>query len=414
MNEKELSSIDDLSMFLEGSRTIAYSMRGNKHEYYKWIQNTLVKFQYLTLKKHGKGVVIRYLMKMSCYSRQQITRLIKQYCETGLIRARQRTVQGFKRRYTNEDIRLLAAMDARHDTPCGHAIKKLCERACDVFGQSEYQNLALISVAHLYNLRKSTPYMRQRHTFTKTKPKPSTIGERRKPEPDGQPGYIRIDTVHQGDQDKQKGVYHINVVDEVTQFEFLCTVEKISEHYLIPALEYLLDAFPFMIKGFHADNGSEYINKRVSKLLQKLLVDFTKSRPRHSNDNGLVETKNGSVVRKLFGYMHIPQRYAPLINNFNKQYLAPYLNYHRPCFFPKTIMESKGKLRKTYSYEDMMTPYEKFKSLPQVDKYLKPGMTFDILDTVAYKISDNEMADRLQSARQQLFTTLYERNEKSA
>ncbi len=116
MNEKELSSIDDLSMFLEGSLPIAYSMCGNKYEYYKWIQNTLVKFQYLTLKKHGKGVVIRYLMKMSCYSRQQITRLIKQYCETGLIRARQRTVQGFKRRYTNEDIRLLAAMDARHDT----------------------------------------------------------------------------------------------------------------------------------------------------------------------------------------------------------------------------------------------------------------------------------------------------------
>lgn len=414
MNEKDLTSIDELSMFLEASRPIAYSMCGNKHEYYKWIQNTLVKFQYLTLKKQGKGVVIRYLMKISGYSRQQLTRLIKQYCETGLIKAHQRTVRGFKRRYTNKDILLLAAMDARHDTPSGHAIKKLCERAYEIFSQSEYQNLALISVAHLYNLRKSTPYMRQRHTFTKTKPKASTIGERRKPQPNGQPGYIRIDTVHQGDQDKQKGVYHINVVDEVTQFEFLCTVEKISEHYLLPALEYLLNAFPFKIKGFHADNGSEYINSQVAKLLQKLFVDFTKSRPRHSNDNGLVESKNGSVVRKLFGYGHIPQRWASLIHVFNKQYLAPYLNYHRPCFFPKTIMEPKGKLRKVYNYEDMTTPYEKLKSLPRDDQYLKSGITFEMLNAIAYKMSDNEAADRLQAARQQLFTTIYERNEKRA
>jgi len=414
MNEKDLTSIDELSMFLEGSRPIAFSICGNKHEYYKWIQYILLKFPYLTLKKQEKGVVIRYLMKISGYSRQQLTRLIKQYCETGIIKAQQRTVRGFKRRYANEDILLLAAMDARHDTPSGHAIKKLCERAYEIFNQSEYQNLSSISVAHVYNLRKSTPYMRQRRTFTKTKPKASTIGKRRKPQPNGQAGYIRIDTVHQGDQDKQKGVYHINVVDEVTQFEFLCAVEKISEYYLIPALEYLLDAFPFTIKGFHADNGSEYINSKVAKLLQKLLVDFTKSRPRHSNDNGLVETKNGSVVRKLFGYGHIPQHWAPLINDFNKQHLSPYLNYHRPCFFSKTIMDTKGKIKKVYNYEDMMTPYEKLKSLPLADQYLKPGMTFEILEAMAYEMSDNEAADCLQTARQQLFTTIYEQNTKRA
>ena len=115
------------------------------------------------------------------------------------------------------------------------------------------------SVAHLYNLRKSTPYLRQRYTFEKTRPKAALIGERKKPRATGEPGFIRIDTVHQGDQDKQKGVYHINAVDEVTQFEVVCTVEKISEQYLIPAIEQLLDCFPFVIQGFHSDNGSEYI-----------------------------------------------------------------------------------------------------------------------------------------------------------
>ena len=145
-----------------------------------------------------------------------------------------------------------------------------------VFGDKDYAVLSTISVSHLYNLRKSTTYCRQRRHFEKTKAKPSSIGERRKPEPNGQPGYIRIDTVHQGDLDKQKGVYHINAVDEVTQFEVIGSVEKISEQYLIPLLEKMLETFPFVVLGFHADNGSEYINKKVATLLEKLLIEFTK------------------------------------------------------------------------------------------------------------------------------------------
>ena len=81
-------------------------------------------------------------------------------------------------------------------------------------------------------------------------------------------------------------------------------------------IEALLDNFPFSIRGFHADNGSEYINHRVARLLEKLRIEFTKSRPRHSSDNGLAETKNGAVVRKCFGYSHIPQRFAKQINAF--------------------------------------------------------------------------------------------------
>jgi len=350
--------------------------------------------------------VIRYLVKVSGYSRQQLTRLIRQYRQSGVLKRRQRTVAGFARRYNAQDIGLLAAMDERHDTPCGPAVKKLCERASTVFGQTEYTALAAISVSHLYNLRKSTPYTKRRRHIEKTRPTRSTIGERRKPQPHGQPGYIRIDTVHQGDLDGKKGVYHINAVDEVTQFEVVCTVEKISERYLLPALEQLLDTFPFQVLGFHSDNGSEYINKTVAALLEKLRVEFTKSRSRQSNDNALAESKNGAVVRKLFGYSHIPQRFAPLINDFNQQYLNPYLNFHRPCFFPETRTDSKGKQRKVYRYETMMTPYDKLKSLPDAKQHLKPGVCFETLDTVAHRISDNQAADRLQKARQTLFKTI--------
>jgi len=407
MKLEDLTTIDQLRDFLSGTQSVAFSVAGDKDACYRWIQRELVRFRYLQCVRQDKGVVIRYLMKISGYSRQQLTRLVAQYRQTGRLQRRQRTVVGFRVKYTEQDIRLLAAMDERHETPCGPAVKKLCERACEVFGQTEYRSLASISVSHLYNLRKSTTYTRQRRRFEKTRPKASSIGERRKPQPGGKPGYIRIDTVHQGDMDKQKGVYHINAVDEVTQFEVVCSVEKISERYLIPALEQMLDVFPFTLFGFHSDNGSEYINKRVAELLEKLRIEFTKSRSRHSNDNALAESKNAAVVRKQFGYSHIPQRWAPLVNDFNQQHLNPYLNFHRPCFFPETRTDAKGKQRKVYRYENLMTPYDKLKSLPDAKDYLKTGMSFEILDSLAHQISDNQAADQLQKARQKLFKTIY-------
>ena len=180
-----------------------------------------------------------------------------------------------------------------------------------VYGDRRYERLAGISVSHLYNLRHSNGYQRQRRHFDKTRPKRIPIGERRQTNPQGQPGILRVDTVHQSDLDGITGFYHINAVDEVTQFQCVFSVERISEHFLIPILEELLATFPSVIQGFHADNGSEYINRRVAKLLEKLRIELNKSRPRHSNDNALAESKNGTVVRKHLGFEHIPGQWAP-------------------------------------------------------------------------------------------------------
>lgn len=409
MKLDDLTTIERLRDFLSGTQAVAFVVNGGKDASYRWIQGELVRFCYLSCSRQDKGVVIRYLMKVSGYSRQQITRLVSQYRDTGKLQRRHRTVAGFARRYTLEDIRLLAAMDERHEQPCGPAMKKLCERAYAVFGQREYERLATLSISHLYNLRQSPTYTQQRRHFEKTRPRASTIGERRKPRPDGQPGYIRIDTVHQGDQDKQKGVYHINAVDEVTQFEVVYSVEKISERCLVPALEQMLETFPFTVLGFHSDNGSEYVNRHVATLLDKLRVEFTKSRSRHSNDNALAESKNAAVVRKQFGYGHIPQRYAPLINDFNRKYLNPYLNFHRPCLFPETRLDTRGKERKVYRYGNLMTPYDKLRSLPGAKDCLKPGVTLETLDAVAVQINDNQAADQLQKARQKLFKIIHGR-----
>lgn len=238
-------------------------------------------------------------------------------------------------------------------------------------------------------------------TFTKTRPTIVPIGERRKPSPQGKPGYIRVDSVHQGDLDKAKGVYHINLVDEVTQWELVGCVEGISEVFLQPLLEMLLEQFPFQVIEFHSDNGSEYINYVVAKLLHKLTIAQTKSRPRKSNDNALVEGKNGSVIRKHMGYAHIPRSHAPAINAFYQDYFNAYVNFHRPSGYAITTIDKKGKEKKIYNLYE--TPYAHLKQLPEAASYLKAGLTFTQLDCLAYSISDLECATLMQEAKHNLF-----------
>jgi hypothetical protein len=175
-----------------------------------------------------------------------------------------------------------------------------------------------------------------------------------------------------------------------------------------PSLKWLV------IKGFHADNGSEYINRNVAALLQKLLIEFTKSRSRQTNDSALAEGKNAAIVRKQFGYLHITQKWAPQMNDFNVNYLCPLINYHRPCFFPEIKIDAKEKHRKTYPFKSMMTPYDKLKSLAEAVQYLKPGITFEILDELAMRISDNEPATQLRTERNKLFNLIFEQDRKQA
>lgn len=402
-----LQTLEEIRAFLEGAQPLGFEAPAREAAY-EWIGAELRRLAYLRLGKADKGLVRRYLCKVTGLSRAQMTRLIAQFRDTGRIRDRRGPpARPFPRRYTPEDIRLLAEVDALHGTLSGPATRKLCERAFTVFGDARYERLAAISNGHLYNLRQSKTYRRVRGTVDKTQPVKVQIGERRKPRPEGRPGFLRVDSVHQGDLDGIKGLYHINLVDEVTQFQFVGSVERISERFLLPVLEALITAFPFVTLGFHADNGSEYINKRVAGLLEKLRIeDFTKSRARRSNDNALVESKNGSVVRKHLGYAHIPGQYAQQVNAFTQGVFSPYLNFHRPCFFPTEEIDARGRLRKRYRYEDMMTPYDKLKSLPDAAQYLKPGITFQQLDAIACAMSDNEAARRLNQARDELFRSI--------
>ena len=415
MNDSRLHTVAQLRAFLDGTLEVQFCAPSNDVQRYGFITSVLRRFGYAGLGRAHKGVVLRYLERTTDYSRQQLTRLVRRYLDCATLAKRYRCpAHGFARKFSPADVALLAETDALHGTLSGPATKQLMQRAYAVYGDTRYQRLAGLSVSHLYNLRAQAGYQAKRVHWTKTKAQAIPIAQRRAPAPEGRAGFIRIDSVHQGDQDGFTGVYHINAVDCLTQFELVASCERISEAYLLPVLESLLHDFPFTILGFHADNGSEYINHTVAKLLDKLRVEFTKSRPRNSNDNALAETKNGAIVRKHLGYAHIPQRFATELNAFCREFLNPYVNFHRPCFFAHSVIDSKGKIRKRYRFQDMMTPYEKLKSLPNASEFLKPGMSFQALDAFVAATSDNEAARQMNQARTRLFQSIQRRSKNTA
>ena len=375
---------------------------------YEFIRRTLVQFRYTALDKADKGTVKAYLAKMTGLWRAQLTRLIAQPRDTGRVRDRRADgpARPFQRRYTRADIRLLADVDATLGELCGPTTRAVLRRQFERFGDERFARLARLSNGHLYNLRKLRTYRRKRTVFTKTRPRPVAIAQRRKPRADGQPGFLRVDTVHQGDLDGVKGVYHINTVDEVTQYEHIGCVPAFSERFLVPVPEALTNAYPFAIQGFHADNGSEYINHRVAELLNKLHVgQFTKSRAGQCNDcpRRRQKRRRHPPVPRL--RTHPPALRRPG-QRLHPQRASPYLNHHRPCRFPTEHQDAKGRIRKRYRDQDLATPYAKFKSLTDATRFLKPAVTFSALDPGAYAQSDLDAAHTVNAAGNELFRTL--------
>jgi len=390
--------IDD---FVKGSSQIEFAGE-TRREIYDWIAATLVEQEYFAQRKKQRGRVRALLSKVSGLSMPQVTRLIRRYHADGEIRVQSGSRQKFAVKYTVKDLELLIEVDRAHDRLNGAATRKIIEREWQVFGKREYANLAEISVSHLYNVRNSVGYRQRAAEFTQTKPAGVAIGERRRPDPRGQPGYLRIDTVHQGDWDGVKGVYHLNAVDEVTQWEVLGCVERITEEHVLPVVEAMLHQFPFLVVELHADNGSEFVNHPLYQLLKKYAVEFTRSRPNRSSDNALVEGKNGAIVRKGMGYGHIPSQYAGAIQRFYTAHLNPYLNYHRPCGFAQVGQDARGRKQRRYVAEDYVTPYEKLRTLPNGHRYLKDELTWARLDQMAYAVSDTEAARRMLRAKTEL------------
>jgi hypothetical protein len=191
-------NLDQIEAFLEASEEIRFEGE-NREQVYGWVEQVLRQQHYQQQGRQARGLLRRYLEKMTGRSRAQVTRLIGRYRALGEIQPVRYRRHRFPQRYTRADIELLAIVDEAHETLSGPATRRILQREYQHYGKPEYQRLASISVAHLYNLRQKQRYRERRLNYLKTKPTAVTIGERRRPDPQGQPGYLRVDTVHQGD-----------------------------------------------------------------------------------------------------------------------------------------------------------------------------------------------------------------------
>ena len=403
VHETEKLSLEQIEQFLLAAKEVRFEA-SQREEIYSWVERLLCQQEYVGQGRRARGLLRRYLSKMTGLSRAQLTRLVGRYLATGRVRIKTSHRHRFPTRYTRADIELLAQVDEAHQTLSGPATRRIFEREFGHYGKLEFQRLAAISNGHLYNLRRTPRYRQRLKNYQKTRPSPVAIGERRRPNPRGRPGYLRVDTVHQGDAEHARGIYHINAVDEITQWEIVAAVPRISEAYLEPVLVMVLSQFPFVIHGFHSDNGSEFINQTVARLLNKLMIEQTKSRPRHSNDNGLAETKNGAIIRKHMGWGHLQEVHADPIQQFYSAHLNPYLNYHRPCAQADLEVDAKGRIRRRY--RRYQTPLETLLKLPKPQQYLRPGLIVATLERIAGLMSDTEAARRMQQAKHRLFEQL--------
>ncbi len=282
MKNLERLTLAEIEDFLNGNEAVDFDRTGQSA--YELIEKVLYEHKYTKLPKLARGMASRFLRKVTNLSRAQISRLIRRWKRTRKVERQPAHRPSFPRRFTAADIGLVAEMDAAHQDLSGPAVRRLFHRAYEYYGDARYSRLAAISVSHVYNRRHSAAYRKLRVVVQHTKARQVSIGERRKPDPRNRPGFLRVDTVHQGQHGGQPGIFHVNAVDTVTQWEELGCVTTICELHLIPVLEAMLHQFPFRILGFHCDNGSEFINRTVAALLNKLLIEFTKSRPYRTTD----------------------------------------------------------------------------------------------------------------------------------
>ena len=301
MDDSQATSLEQIGALVSANGVVRFTGQ-RREEVYDWVERTLVRHEYAGLRKPDKGLLRLYIAQMTGLSRAQVTRLITSYQETGQVVAVRYQRSRFPTLYTAEDVSLLAYVDRAHGNLSGPATQRILQREHSEYGQAAYQRLAGISVAHLYRLRNTAAYRQRNTTYQPTRPTSIPIGERRKPQPNGVPGYLRIDTVHQGDQDGRKGLYHINAVDEVTQWEIVASAPQISELWLLPVLEAILEQFPFLIRGFHSDNGSEFVNYTVSvrpspSFQAAEAFDAVGVWTNNNDDRG-----GGEAVRKLSGW----------------------------------------------------------------------------------------------------------------
>ena len=206
LQTERLRTIEQVQAFVVGTESVDCTLQ-DRESAYDFVRRTLVAFGYHRLGKSDRGWVRRYIVKVTGFSPAQLTRLVARHAETGAVvdlRARN-SGRPFETRYGPIDIRRLAEVDEAFGQMSGLATCEILRRAFEVHGDPRFERLAGISRSHVYNLRGSRTYRAKRTTWTKTKGSNVAIAVRKAPEPNGVPGFLRVDSVHQGDPGRREG-----------------------------------------------------------------------------------------------------------------------------------------------------------------------------------------------------------------
>ena len=385
------STVDQVRELLDGERASEPPVR-TRAAAYRLVEQTLRRLDYCSLRKTEKGVVRRFLARGTGLSRAQIDRLLHQYRATGQLRDhRGAPRRPFPRRYTDTDIELLAAVDVLHATPAVPVALKLHARAYHLFGDLRFERLAGISGGHLYNLRRSPVYRSYRAAkITPTRPVLTAVTRGHwKPQPFEQPGHLRVVSLRP--KVGLEGLHCLAFVDEVTQFRFVSTVDRLDKGGLRQALGGLPRAFPFTVRGFHAGVKPDPVASHIVDLLQPWCEDRIGRSPTRGADAQAAD-RNSPAAR---------------LNAFTRRLLSPFLNYHWLYLFPTEPARNADRAAaQPAGAIDIMTPYERLKSLRRADHYLSPGISFAQLDAVALAMTDHQAARMLTNACLRLFGSI--------
>lgn len=389
-----LRTLVQVREFLSGDLTLEPRIR-NRADAYRFIEQTLRRFDYFRLGRTDKGVLRRLVASVTGLSRAQITRLLSQHRATGGLSDRRRaTRRSFSRRYTKADVELLAELDALHGTPSAPAARMYCARACHRFGDGRFERLAGISNSHLYNLRRSAAYrMRREKMPDPLHPAPWTTGERWRPGPFDQPGHLRVVSAVLRELPGTRRAHCLDVVDEVTQYQFVQSVENLTPPALGPFLDAVRETFPFVVRGFHAGPRADPAAHTAAAMLQ-MLQDAERSAAGASGGGDASAAPPSDTI-------------ADRVNAYARHVLAPYLNYHRLCFFRHRRTGAAGRRHDPRRGDaDFMTPYDRLRSLPAAAPCLKPGASFARLDAIASAVSDHEAALAVRKACARLLRSI--------
>lgn len=360
-----------------------------------FVANFWKNIRYFNLSKKNKIVCLKYLKVVTGLKSARLLAIFSKLRD-GKTVSKKYIRSKIYRKYKPSDIKLLEQTDELHLRLNPRATKAILESEFKVYGKNEYERICNISPSHLQNLRKSSCYKScwRKQTHARVIP----IGQTLKPKPNGKPGYVRVDTVH------QREIYFIHLVDEITQWEGMVAVANITDEQMEVAFRLILSMIPFVIYNFHSDRGSENINYRIARMLNKLRIKQSKCRSGQHNDNALVEGKNNAIIRKNFGYGFMPKQVLRQLNYYLLHYFVPYLNFHRPCLFATIVTQPSGKTHRKYITRPQ-TPFEKLWELSGLHhrKFIKKTVKPSELFAYSREFSHNEFATVVRSQEREVF-----------